>query len=212
MRVLVVGGGGREHALIWKLSQSPAVKKIYCAPGNAGISSLAECIPVKAEETEKLQKFAREKEIHLTVVGPEAPLSIGITDLFQENGQLIFGPCSRGARLEGSKAWAKEFMTKYNIPTAQYEIFKKPREAYRYLKDVSYPAVVKADGLAAGKGVIIAEDAREAAEAVHYIMEDRAFGAAGDSIVIEEFLRGEEVSYLLSLMVKLTIPWPRTGS
>ncbi|RJX25798.1 MAG: phosphoribosylamine--glycine ligase [Dethiobacter sp.] len=194
MRVLVVGGGGREHALVWKLSQSPEVEKIFCAPGNAGIASLAECIPIKAEEIEKLQNFAREKDVHLTVVGPEAPLAAGITDLFRENGQLIFGPCREGAFLEGSKVWAKQFMAEHGIPTAQFEIFQNPGEAYRYLKNASYPLVVKADGLAAGKGVIVAESFREASQAVCYIMEEKAFGGAGDSIVIEEFLRGEEVS------------------
>jgi len=194
MRVLVVGGGGREHALVWKLSQSPEVEKIFCAPGNAGIASLAECIPVKAEEIEKLQRFARENDIHLTVVGPEAPLSAGITDLFRENGQLIFGPCREGALLEGSKVWAKQFMVEYGIPTAPFEIFKKPGEAYRFLEKASYPLVVKADGLAAGKGVIVAESFREASQAVRYIMEDKAFGVAGESLVMEEFLRGEEVS------------------
>jgi len=194
MRVLVVGGGGREHTLVWKLSQSPQVEKIYCAPGNAGIAPLAECIPIGAEEVEKLQAFAREKEIHLTVVGPEAPLMEGITDRFRENGQLIFGPCRKGALLEGSKAWAKRFMTRYGIPTGEYEIFTSPGDAYTYLERCSFPLVVKADGLAAGKGVIITESLEEARRAVHYIMEEKAFGSAGDSIIIEEFLEGEEVS------------------
>ena len=194
MRVLIVGGGGREHALAWKLSKSPEVEKIFCAPGNAGIASLAECIPVGSEEIEKIQRIAREKDIHLTVVGPEAPLAAGITDLFRENGQLIFGPCSQGALLEGSKSWAKKFMVDHGIPTASFETFADPASAYEYLKKAEYPLVVKADGLAAGKGVIIAENFSEASRAVHYIMEERAFNSAGDNIIIEEFLQGEEVS------------------
>lgn len=194
MRVLIVGGGGREHALAWKLSKSPEVKKIFCAPGNAGIASIAECIPVRAEEIEKIQSIAREKEIHLTVVGPEVPLAAGITDLFWENGQLIFGPCSEGALLEGSKAWAKKFMVDHGIPTASFETFADPVDAYEYLKKASYPLVVKADGLAAGKGVMIAASYPEASRAVSYIMEEKAFESAGDNIIIEEYLQGEEVS------------------
>jgi phosphoribosylamine--glycine ligase len=194
MHVLVVGGGGREHALVWKLSQSPAVEKIFCAPGNAGIASLAECVPIKPEEIEKLREFARENGIHLTVVGPEAPLAAGITDLFQDEGLLIFGPCREGARLEGSKVWAKQFMQEHGIPTARFETFQEQEAAYHFLERASYPLVVKADGLAAGKGVIVAADFQEAARAVRYMMEERAFGTAGESIVIEEFLQGEEVS------------------
>lgn len=194
MRVMVVGGGGREHALVWKLSQSPEVEKIFCAPGNAGIASLAECVPLKAEEIDKLQRFARENGIHLTVVGPEAPLAAGITDLFQENGQLVFGPCRSGARLEGSKIWAKQFMLKYGIPTAHFEVFHQAKEAYRFLEKAPYPLVVKADGLAAGKGVIVAANLEEARRAVYYMMEKKAFGTAGESLLIEEYLQGEEVS------------------
>ncbi len=194
MDVLIVGGGGREHALIWKLSQSPEVNKMFCAPGNAGIASLAECVSIQADDVEGLQKFAREKGIHLTVVGPEAPLMEGIVDLFVENGQLIFGPDRSGAVLEGSKVWAKEFMTRHNIPTAAYEVFENPGDAYVYLKDVRYPTVVKADGLAAGKGVIIAGHYEEASRAVHMIMEEKVFGEAGNRLIIEEFLQGEEVS------------------
>ncbi len=194
MHVLVVGGGGREHALVWKLSQSPAVEKIFCAPGNAGIASLAECVPIKPEEIEKLREFARENGIDLTIVGPEAPLAAGITDLFQDEGLLSFGPCREGARLEGSKVWAKQFMQEHGIPTARFETFQEQEEAYRFLERASYPLVVKADGLAAGKGVIVATDFQEAAQAVRSMMEERAFGTAGESIVIEEFLQGEEVS------------------
>ncbi len=194
MDVLIVGGGGREHALIWKLSQSPEVDKIYCAPGNAGIASLAECVSIKAEDAKALQAFAREKGVHLTVVGPEAPLMEGIVDLFVENGQLIFGPDQSGAMLEGSKVWAKQFMTRHNIPTAAYDVFEDPEEAYAYLKNIRYPTVVKADGLAAGKGVIIADHYEEASRAIHSIMEEKVFGEAGNRVVVEEFLEGEEVS------------------
>ncbi len=194
MDVLVVGGGGREHALIWKLSQSPEVDKIYCAPGNAGIASLAECVPVGAEDGQGLQQFAREKGIHLTVVGPEAPLMEGIVDLFQENGQLIFGPDRSGAMLEGSKAWAKQFMSRHDIPTASFEVFEEPDKAYEHIKSIQYPAVIKADGLAAGKGVIIATDQQDAAKAVHDLMVEKIFGEAGNRIVVEDFLEGEEVS------------------
>ena len=194
MRVMVVGGGGREHALVWKLSQSPEVEKIYCAPGNAGIASLAECLPIKAEEIDRLQKFAQEKGIHLTVVGPEAPLASGIADLFMENGQLIFGPCFSGARLEGSKIWAKKFMRKYGIPTAGFEIFHRAQEAYHFLEKASYPLVIKADGLAAGKGVVVAKNKDEGRQAVYSMMEKKVFGSAGESLLIEEYLPGEEVS------------------
>lgn len=194
MRVLVVGAGGREHALVWKLAQSPKVGEIYCAPGNAGIASLAECVPIKVDETEKMLGFARDKNIDLTIVGPEAPLMAGITDLFEKDGQLIFGPCREGALLEGSKVWSKNFMKKYGIPTAAFEVFTDLAEAYRYLEQASYPLVVKADGLAAGKGVVVAESRAQATEAVRKIMEEKAFGSAGESIVIEECLEGEEVS------------------
>ena len=194
MRVLVVGGGGREHALVWKLSQSPEVEKIYCAPGNAGIASLAERVPIEAGEVEKILDFVRAKEIHLTVVGPEAPLMAGIVDLFHEDGRLIFGPCKEGARLEGSKVWAKQFMIKYGIPTAAYEVFHNAAEAYTYLQKASYPLVVKADGLAAGKGVTVAKKYSEANKAVRLIMEEKVFQSAGNSIVIEECLEGDEVS------------------
>jgi phosphoribosylamine--glycine ligase len=194
LRVLVIGGGGREHALVWKLAQSSRVQKIYCAPGNAGIASLAECVPIKVEETGKLLEFARDKRVDLTVVGPEAPLMGGIVNLFTENKQLIFGPCREGALLEGSKVYSKKFMRKYGIPTAGFEVFTDPQEAYRYLGQAVYPLVVKADGLAAGKGVVVAQNHTQANEAVKKIMEEKVFGSAGENIVIEEFLDGEEVS------------------
>ncbi len=194
MDILIVGGGGREHTLAWKLAQSPEVGKIYCAPGNAGIASLAECVPIDALDSSALQKFAQDRGIHLTVVGPEAPLVEGIVDLFQENGQLIFGPDRGGALLEGSKAWAKQFMSRHRVPTAAYEVFSDPTGARSYLQEISYPVVVKADGLAAGKGVFIADSYAEASRAVQAVMEDKVFGAAGSQLVIEDFLEGEEVS------------------
>ena len=194
MRVLVIGSGGREHALVWKLAQSPQVQEIFCAPGNAGIASLARCIPIEVHEKEKLLDFARVQEIGLTVVGPEAPLMDGLTDLFRENGLLIFGPSQQGALLEGSKSWAKNFMERYGIPTAAFKLFSSSGDAFRYLQEASYPLVVKADGLAAGKGVVVAQDYREAALAVERIMEKKEFGSSGEKIVIEEFLEGEEVS------------------
>ncbi|HHU76429.1 MAG TPA: phosphoribosylamine--glycine ligase [Firmicutes bacterium] len=195
MRVLVIGGGGREHALVWKLAQSPEVQEIFCAPGNAGIASLASCVPIGVDEHEKLLDFARQKDVQLTVVGPEAPLLAGLSDLFRENGLLVFGPSRKGALLEGSKSWAKDFMVRYNIPTGVYKVFTSKDEALDYLKESSYPQVVKADGLAAGKGVIITGDFGEASLAVERIMEKKEFGkSAGEKIVIEEFLEGEEVS------------------
>jgi phosphoribosylamine--glycine ligase len=194
LRVLVVGGGGREHALVWKLTQSPEVGKVFCIPGNAGIAALAECVPIKADDLENILHFALENKIYLTVVGPEAPLAAGIVDLFQENGLLIFGPDRQGALLEGSKIWAKNFMAKYKIPTAAFAVFHSMQEADDYLKKASYPLVVKADGLAAGKGVLIAPNYEEAARFLHAVMDAKIFGSAGDSIIIEEFLQGEEVS------------------
>ncbi|NMB35107.1 MAG: phosphoribosylamine--glycine ligase [Firmicutes bacterium] len=194
MRVMVVGGGGREHALVWKLAQSSEVGEIFCVPGNAGIASLAECVPIRADDLENILLFAQEKKIHLTVVGPEAPLAGGIVDLFQEKNQLIFGPTQKGALLEGSKSWAKRFMARHNIPTAAFEVFHGLKEALSYLQAAAYPLVVKADGLAAGKGVLIASDYEEAGEFVRAIMEDKIFGAAGEKIIVEEFMSGEEVS------------------
>ncbi len=195
MRVLVVGGGGREHALVWKLAQSPGVKEIFCAPGNAGIASLARCFPIGVHEHAKLLDLARREDIGLTIVGPEAPLLDGLTDLFRENGQVIFGPSRKGALLEGSKSWAKDFMVRHNIPTGDYQVFSSAKEALAYLQGSVYPLVVKADGLAAGKGVIIARDYGGAASAVERIMEKKEFGSlAGEKAIVEEFLEGEEIS------------------
>jgi len=196
MKVLVVGGGGREHALVWKLSQSPRVTEIYCAPGNAGIARLAACVHISAEDIPSLLAFAREKAVDLTLVGPEAPLTAGIVDEFQAAGLKIFGPSRAAAEIEGSKVFAKDIMAKYNIPTARYAVFTDPAEASAYIQKTGVPCVLKADGLAAGKGVIIANDMQTALAAVRSIMVDRDFGEAGTRLVVEECLTGEEVSIL----------------
>jgi phosphoribosylamine--glycine ligase len=196
MDVLVIGNGGREHALVWKIAQSPAVKKIYAAPGNAGIAAHAECVDVAADDLDGLLKLALEKKIDLTVVGPEGPLVAGIVDLFTSNALRILGFDRKGARLEGSKAWAKEFMIRYGIPTGEFRAFGNATSAIKAIDSMQAPYVVKADGLAAGKGVIIAKTAREARSAIERIMKSRAFGAAGERIVIEECLSGEELSIL----------------
>lgn len=196
MKVLVVGGGGREHALVWKLIQSPKVNKVFCAPGNAGISQMAECIEINAEDIEGLLSFAKKEKIDLTVVGPEIPLTNGIVNQFQAAGLKIFGPSKEAAEIEGSKALAKRIMGKYQIPTAQYQVFEEAAPAIDYIRKQGAPIVVKADGLAAGKGVIVAPDEETAVNAVQEIMENKVFGQAGTRVVIEEFLEGEEVSIL----------------
>ena len=196
MKVLVIGGGGREHALVWKLAQSPRVSQIYCAPGNAGIAELAECVPVGATEVAKLLAFAVERGIDFTVVGPEAPLCAGIVDAFLERGLKIFGPRQAGARLEGSKVFCKELFLKAGVPTARAEVFTNPADARVYVRQVGAPIVVKADGLAAGKGVIVAQSVAEAEQAIAEIMEQRVFGAAGAQVVIEECLTGQEASVM----------------
>ncbi|MCK4236783.1 MAG: phosphoribosylamine--glycine ligase [Candidatus Krumholzibacteria bacterium] len=196
MKVLVIGGGGREHALVWKISKSPQVDKIYAAPGNAGIAQIAECIPMGAGDTKALLGLALEKEIDLTVVGPEAPLVEGIVDLFAGRGLRIFGFDRKGARLEGSKVWAKEFMKRHGIPTGGFSVFNDPQRALKAIEASTPPFVIKADGLAAGKGVLIANSDEEAGKAVGKIMKDKVFGAAGDRIIVEEYLTGEEISVL----------------
>lgn len=196
MKVLIVGGGGREHALAWKLRQSPLVEKIFCAPGNAGIAQGAECVPIETMDFKRLVSFAREKEIGLTVVGPEAPLAAGLADLFAEAGLAVFGPSRRAARLEGSKIFAKELMEKNGIPTARCKTFADFESAAAYIDEHGAPVVVKADGLAAGKGVVVAQTAEEAREALRSIMVEKVHGEAGSRVVIEEFLSGEEVSVL----------------
>lgn len=196
MKVLIVGSGGREHAIAWKVAQSPKVDKIYCAPGNAGIAQVAECVPIGAMEFEKLAAFAKEKEIDLTVIGMDDPLVGGIVDVFEEKGLRVFGPRKNAAILEGSKAFSKNLMKKYNIPTAAYETFTSPEDAMAYLETAKMPIVLKADGLALGKGVLICQNLEEAKAGVKELMLDKKFGAAGNEIVIEEFMTGREVSVL----------------
>ncbi len=197
MKVLIVGSGGREHALAWKIAQSPRVEKLYCAPGNAGISQYAECVAIGAMEFEKLADFAEENEIGLTVVGMDDPLVGGIVDVFEARGLRVFGPRKNAAILEGSKAFSKDLMKKYGIPTAVYENFDDPKAALQYLEtEAKFPIVLKADGLALGKGVLICQNLEEAKAGVRTIMEDRQFGAAGNRMVIEEFMTGREVSVL----------------
>ena len=196
MKVLVVGGGGREHALVWKIRQSKRVKEVYCAPGNAGISKAAECVDIAVSDIDGLLKFALDKEIDLTIVGPEVPLTLGIVDRFEENNLRCFGPRKNAAEIEGSKVFSKYLMKKYGIPTAEYEEFSNSKDARAYVKDAAYPIVIKADGLAAGKGVIIAQNLSDAECAIETIMEEKAFSKAGDKIIIEEFLKGHEVSIL----------------
>lgn len=196
MKILVVGGGGREHALVCKIAQSPVVKKIYCAPGNGGISKLAECVPIKAQDVDGIVNFSKEKEIDLVIVAPDDPLVAGMVDALEKVGVKAFGPRKNAAVIEGSKSFAKDLMKKYNIPTAKYEVFDNSEHAIEYLRHQNYPIVVKADGLALGKGVIIAQGFDQAQEAVNDIMQDKVFGSAGNKIVIEEFLVGPEVSIL----------------
>ena len=196
MQVLVIGNGGREHALVWKIKQSPKVKAIFCAPGNAGTSEIAENVPIATDDIEGLLQFALNKGIELTVVGPEQPLVMGIVDQFNEKGLRIFGPNANAAELEGSKSFSKNIMNKYGLPTADYKNFTSTKEAEEYINDKSCPLVVKADGLAAGKGVLLCRTTEEALIAVNTIMKNRIFGAAGDQIVIEEFLEGQEISVL----------------
>lgn len=196
MKVLIVGSGGREHAIAWKVARSPKVDKIYCAPGNAGISQVAECVPIGAMEFQKLVAFAKEKEIDLTVIGMDDPLVGGVVDAFEAAGLRVFGPRKNAAVLEGSKAFSKNLMKKYNIPTAAYETFTDPDKAIAYLETARMPIVLKADGLALGKGVLICQTREEAKEGVRTLMLDKKFGSAGDEIVIEEFMTGREVSVL----------------
>ena len=196
MKILVVGSGGREHAICWKIAQSPKAEKIYCAPGNAGIEEYAECVPIGAMEFEKLAAFARENAIDLTVVGMDDPLVGGIVDVFEREGLRIFGPRANAAILEGSKAFSKDLMKKYGIPTAAYENFDDPEKALAYLETADFPIVLKADGLALGKGVLICNNLEEAKEGVRTIMLDKQFGTAGNKMVIEEFMTGREVSVL----------------
>ena len=195
MKILVVGGGGREHALVWKISQSPLVTQVYCAPGNPGIAELAECVHIGADEIEALRDFATAERIDLTVVGPEVPLTMGIVDSFKAAGLEIFGPSKVAAQIEGSKGFSKDLMARHGIPTAAYAKFTDHAAAVAYIQEQGAPIVVKADGLAAGKGVVVAMTVEEAVAAIDDIMQDKIFGAAGASVVIEEFMAGEEASF-----------------
>ncbi len=206
MNILVVGSGAREHAICWKLKQSPMVDKIYCAPGNGGISQVAECRNIAVDNLDGLAEFAVSENIDLTVIGPEVPLVMGLADILEEKGIKTFGPCSKGARLEGSKSYSKEFMRKYGIPSAMYRSCTSSKEAKAALDNFTVPLVVKADGLAAGKGVIICQTKEEAEKAIDGIMNDRQFGDAGDTVVIEEFLEGTEASLLCFVDGKTVIP------
>ena len=197
MKVLVVGGGGREHTIVWKIAQSPKVEKIYCAPGNGGISSLAECVNISATDKEAMVAFAKKENIDLVMVAPDDPLVLGMVDAMEKEGIRAFGPRANAAIIEGSKVFSKDLMKKYNIPTAAYEVFTESEKAIEYLKaQNSYPAVIKAEGLALGKGVIIAQDENEAIDGIKEIMEDKKFGDSGNRVVIEQFLVGPEVSVL----------------
>ncbi|WP_319526419.1 phosphoribosylamine--glycine ligase [uncultured Desulfosarcina sp.] len=208
MKVLVVGGGGREHALVWKIAQSKRVKKIFCAPGNAGIADLAECVPIGAADIDQLLAFAQKEKIDLTVVGPEDPLSQGIVDRFEVAGLRIFGASQKAARVESSKSFAKAIMEKYGIPTAKGQTFTRLAPAQAYVKQMGAPLVVKADGLAAGKGVIVCSTEKMAMDALKQIMVDRDFGEAGNQVVVEECLVGEEASFLAFTDGKTVLPLP----
>ncbi len=208
MKVLVIGGGGREHALVWKIAQSPKVKELFCAPGNAGIAELARCVPIPAGDIPQLLDFAKRQKIDLTVVGPEGPISEGIVDRFQAEGLRIFGATRMAAEIESSKSFAKSLMTKYGIPTAKGRSFTDHGEAQRYLREVGAPVVVKADGLAAGKGVIVCATEKEALDALKRIMVKREFGDAGNQVLIEACLVGEEASFLAFTDGKTVLPMP----
>ncbi|MDD4570168.1 MAG: phosphoribosylamine--glycine ligase [Tepidanaerobacteraceae bacterium] len=206
MKVLVVGGGGREHTLVWKIAQSPRVEQIYCAPGNIGIKNLANCVNLSVDDIKGLADFAETNSIDLTIVGPEAPLVAGIVDEFEKRGLGIFGPSKAAAQIEGSKVFSKELMKKYKIPTAAYRVFDRFEDAITYINTAVVPLVVKAEGLAAGKGVIIVKDRDTAKAAVKDIMIDKAFGASGARIVIEEYLEGPEVTVLAFCDGKIAVP------
>jgi phosphoribosylamine--glycine ligase len=210
MRVLVVGGGGREHSLVWKLQQSPRVSQLFAAPGNAGIAELAECVDISASEVRRLADFAAKQAIDLTVVGPELPLTLGIVDEFQGRGLRIFGATREAAALEGSKVFAKRLMRKYKIPSGFFQTFYRADDAKRYIQDIGAPIVVKADGLAAGKGAIVCATVPAAVDCVNRIMEDRIFGDAGSRVVVEEFLAGEEASFLAFTDGETVVPMAST--
>ncbi len=206
MRVLVIGGGGREHAIVWKLAGSPGVSKIYCAPGNAGIGEIAQCVNIDSGDIDALLSFAVREKIGLTVVGPELPLVLGIADKFNEKGLKVFGPCRKGAMLEGSKRCAKEFMGKYQIPTAGYAVYDNAVNAIKGLGRFTFPIVIKANGLAAGKGVIICKDTSDAKKAIEDILINKEFGDAGNEIIMEEYLEGREASLMCLVNNNTIIP------
>ena len=206
MKILIIGSGGREHALAWKIAQSPLTEKIYCAPGNAGIAEQAECVDIPADNLRELLDFAVKKEISLTVVGPENPLSEGIVDLFMEQGLAVFGPNKAAAKLEASKTFAKDLMKKYNIPTAGYGSFDNYEDAFKFYEELGLPCVIKADGLAAGKGVTVCFEEEEALRALREIFNEKRFGNAGNLAVIEEYLEGQEVSVLAFADGKTILP------
>ena len=206
MKVLVIGGGGREHAIVWKLSQSSKVDRIFCAPGNTGIAEIAECLDIKADDIDSLLNFAKYEGIDLTVVGPEVPLTAGIVDTFVKAERRIFGPDKSGARLEGSKVFAKDFMRKYGLPTAEYNTFTSYRHAEEYIRLKGAPLVIKADGLAAGKGVFVCETSDEAIDSLRLIMKEKSFGDAGSKVVVEQCLKGEEASFMILTDSKTIVP------
>jgi len=206
MRVLVIGSGGREHALVWKIAQSKLASKIFCAPGNGGISQIAECVDIKAEDISALLDFAKKEKIDLTVVGPEAPLAHGIVDEFNNYKLKIFGPNKKAAQLEASKVFSKELLAKYNVPTASFGIFDDADEAKKYIQKIGAPCVVKADGLAQGKGVVVAKTTDEAVSAVTSMMHEKVFGDAGNKVIVEECLEGQEASILVFTDSKEVIP------
>jgi phosphoribosylamine--glycine ligase len=206
MKILVIGSGGREHALVWKISQSPKVSKIFCAPGNAGISPLAQCVDIGEDNMVGLANFAQKMKIDLTIVGPELPLSRGIVDEFDKLGLKIFGPNQKATQIESSKVFSKYLMKKYNIPSANYAVFQDIKKAFDYVKQQAFPLVIKADGLAAGKGVFIVKGIKQAKEALDSLMKKKIFGDAGEYVVIEEFLEGEEISILAFSDGKTVLP------
>lgn len=208
MKILVIGSGGREHSLVWKLKQSPRVSKIYCAPGNAGIGELADCVNVAATDVNGLVNFAKKQKIDLTLVGPEVTLTLGVVDAFEKQGLRIFGPSKKAAILEGSKVFTKKFMQDHNIPTAAFSVFRSRDKAIAHIERVGPPLVIKADGLAAGKGVIVAHTVKEAKNAIDTIMKDKAFGDAGNKVVIEDFMTGEEASFLAFTDGRTVLPLP----
>ena len=206
MKILVVGSGGREHAIVWKLAQSPKKPELYCAPGNAGIAQIAKCVPIKATDIDGMVRFAVEEQIDLTVVAPDDPLAMGMVDALNKAGKRAFGPTADAAVIEASKSFSKNLMRKYHIPTAQYAVFEQSELAEVYLEQCSYPIVIKADGLALGKGVIIAQNRQEAVAAVRGMLQQNLFGKAGSKVVIEEFMTGPEVSMLCFTDGKTIVP------